>query len=188
MSFSNMIKGFVNGEEIAYVKNGLVLKGVTMQVMVGSEDDLVNLPEDIMPGSVAFTAGYGSMWQKAADGSWEEISQEGGGGGGGGGAMLLTVTATHGVDTTVYTLNKTWKEIRDALAAGTQVILTGADWSSEDNMYQFFVYSTYIDSDTYYIGNQNLGGSTYESTVINAAEEFATDNAEGYPSTFAYDN
>ena len=115
MSISNMIKGFVNGEEIAYVKNGLVLKGVTMQEMVGSEDDLVNLPEDIMPGSVAFTAGYSSMWQKAADGSWEEISQESGGGGGGGMKLTLTVTDE------VSTLDATYAQVKAALLAGTEV-------------------------------------------------------------------
>ena len=41
-------------------------------VMVTAESDLANLP-DYQPGTIAFTAGFGSMWQKAADGDWEEI-------------------------------------------------------------------------------------------------------------------
>lgn len=41
-------------------------------VMVTAQTDLANLP-DYQPGTIAFVAGFGSMWQKAADGGWEEI-------------------------------------------------------------------------------------------------------------------
>lgn len=41
-------------------------------VMVRSSSDLSAL-SDYKPGTIAFTAGFGSLWQKAADGTWEEI-------------------------------------------------------------------------------------------------------------------
>lgn len=165
MSFSNMIKGFVNGEEIAYVKNGLVLKGVTMQVMVGSEDDLVNLPEDIMPGSVAFTAGYGSMWQKAADGSWEEISQEGGGGGG----LVVGITHTMDVETDIYTLDKTWKEIKDAITAGSAVWLVSIELDITDNAEYVAIPPAMCYADSYGYSISAIYGDT--TFVFNAQTE-----------------
>lgn len=42
-------------------------------ILVESADDLENLPGDIPPGSIAYTAGFGSMWQKGIDGTWEVI-------------------------------------------------------------------------------------------------------------------
>ena len=41
-------------------------------VMVTAESDLANLP-DYQPGTLAFTAGFGSMWQKDAEGTWQEV-------------------------------------------------------------------------------------------------------------------
>ena len=43
------------------------------QILVESETDLTSLPATIPPGSIAFTAGFGSMWQKGIDGTWEVI-------------------------------------------------------------------------------------------------------------------
>ena len=41
-------------------------------VMVTAESDLANLP-DYQPGTIAFVAGFGSMWQLDADGAWQEV-------------------------------------------------------------------------------------------------------------------
>lgn len=41
-------------------------------VMVTAESDLANLP-DYQPGTLAFTAGFASMWQKSAAGTWQEV-------------------------------------------------------------------------------------------------------------------
>lgn len=41
-------------------------------VMVTAESDLANLP-DYQPGTIAFVAGFGSMWQKDATGTWQEV-------------------------------------------------------------------------------------------------------------------
>jgi hypothetical protein len=42
-------------------------------ILVESAADLENLPESIIPGAIAYTAGFGSMWQKGIDGTWEVI-------------------------------------------------------------------------------------------------------------------
>ena len=44
-------------------------------VMVTAESDLANLP-DYQPGTIAFTAGFGSMWQKDASGEWTSMTGE----------------------------------------------------------------------------------------------------------------
>lgn len=41
-------------------------------VMVTAESDLANLP-DYQPGTLAFTAGFATMWQKDAEGTWQEV-------------------------------------------------------------------------------------------------------------------
>lgn len=42
-------------------------------ILVDSLADLENLPSEIPPGAIAYTAGFGSMWQKGIDGTWEVI-------------------------------------------------------------------------------------------------------------------
>ena len=41
--------------------------------IVESEADLANVPDDAAPGSFFHTAGYAQMWEKAPDGTWEEV-------------------------------------------------------------------------------------------------------------------
>lgn len=58
--------------ELDYVKDGTLYKGGgSAAVMVESSSDLddINGP----PGKIAYTAGFASMWQMAADGTWVEI-------------------------------------------------------------------------------------------------------------------
>lgn len=43
------------------------------EVMIESAADLETLPEDIAPGSVAYTADFSVLRMKALDGSWAEI-------------------------------------------------------------------------------------------------------------------
>ena len=53
--------------------DGKVLEDVPCKgVMVTAESDLANLP-DYQPGTIAFVAGFGSMWQKSAAGTWVEL-------------------------------------------------------------------------------------------------------------------
>lgn len=56
-----------------YVKDGKLYKdSIVGSVMVESENDLDNLTQ-YEAGSIAYTAGYGSVWQKDAAGEWQTI-------------------------------------------------------------------------------------------------------------------
>ena len=56
-----------------YVKNGMVTENVSgLAVMVESSSDLANL-KGYPPSSIAYTAGFGSMWQLDASGVWQSI-------------------------------------------------------------------------------------------------------------------
>lgn len=59
-----------------YVKDGVIYKNAPVKnVMVSSEDDL-DLLENYEPGTIAYTAGYLSIWQKGIDDNWESIGGE----------------------------------------------------------------------------------------------------------------
>ena len=56
-----------------YVKDGEIKMNVSgLAVMVESSDDLANLT-NYPPTTIAYTAGFGSMWQLDADGEWQSI-------------------------------------------------------------------------------------------------------------------
>ena len=75
------IKGLVNGSNqyidvvqnrgvIDYVQDGVIINNsVASTVLVSSQSDLSAL-DDYAPGTIAYTAGYKNMWQKAPNGSW----------------------------------------------------------------------------------------------------------------------
>lgn len=75
------IKGFpprgdkaLTASTYSYIdSDGALHTGVYAEpVMVTAETDLANL--DVVPGTIAFVAGFGTMWQVDADGDWQEIS------------------------------------------------------------------------------------------------------------------
>ena len=43
------------------------------EVLIESESDLANLPQELSPGSVAYTASLNAMYMKAIDGTWTQI-------------------------------------------------------------------------------------------------------------------
>lgn len=56
-------------------EDGALHRGVTVRtVMVRDGDDLEELPDDYMPGTVAFTAGRADEWMKGADGTWTRMT------------------------------------------------------------------------------------------------------------------
>lgn len=56
-----------------YVKNEIIYRNNPSQcVMVNSEGDLSRL-SSYSPGTIAYTAGFVSMWQKSLDGTWVEV-------------------------------------------------------------------------------------------------------------------
>ena len=67
----------MNSGEVDYLKGGVLIHGGTaLAVMVGSSSDLSGLAGKVPVGSIAYTAGYGTMWQLDAAGSWQEIDAE----------------------------------------------------------------------------------------------------------------
>ena len=59
---------------IDYVKNGKIITDVPCnQVMVASKSEAESTLADYPPGTIAFTAGYVNIWQKAADGTWNDF-------------------------------------------------------------------------------------------------------------------
>lgn len=63
----------LNNNEVDYVKDGVLYKGnVADSVMIESSSDLASLT-DLTPGSIAYTAGFASMWQLSASGTWVEM-------------------------------------------------------------------------------------------------------------------
>ncbi len=42
-------------------------------VLIDSASDLTDLPEDLSPGSIAYTANMANMYMKAIDGTWTQI-------------------------------------------------------------------------------------------------------------------
>ena len=58
----------------AYVKDGVVYKNAPINlVLVTSKSDAETLLTDFEPGTIAYTAGFNQMWQKAPNGSWADF-------------------------------------------------------------------------------------------------------------------
>lgn len=181
IGIGNLLNMFLHNGATNTVKAGVLHRSDPPQaILVESQADLEHLGE-VPAGSIAYTAGYSSMWQLSAAGSWEEIQEEGGSGGGGG-AMLLTVTKSEHTSATYYSLNKTWKEIKDALAEGTQMLLYGEGTGENAGLYaQFTVGGVAVHDGIYMVINSGVFGS-YESIVIGAESPFTTTTSEdGYP-------
>lgn len=56
-----------------YIKNGKIFKNSAMQMVLvfGTQD--LNLLSGYAPGTIAYTAGFETMWQKSASGQWVQI-------------------------------------------------------------------------------------------------------------------
>ena len=107
------------------------------------------------------------------------------GGNGGGGAMVLTVTKHEYDNRTIYELSKTWKEIKDALAEGTQMVLYGEGTGEWAGLYaQFMVCSVGEHDGIYTVYNYALYFNfAYEGFVLGLEEEnmFHTTSEDGHP-------
>ena len=67
------VRNVVDITNFAYVKDGVLFTNAPIQLyMVESSSDLTNLTQ-AKPGSFAFTAGMGSVWNLDADGSWQSV-------------------------------------------------------------------------------------------------------------------
>lgn len=73
MAYADVIQDEGNTD---YVKDGVIYKNAPVKnVMVSSEDDL-DLLEYYELGTIAYTAGYFSIWQKGVDDNRESIGGE----------------------------------------------------------------------------------------------------------------
>ena len=95
-----------------------------------------------------------------------------GGGGGGGGALIVNGT-TVGATTT---LDKTWKEISDAIKSSGAYILN----SDEGGVWSNVVTAAYTDNGAYIVEDQVF--ATYQGTTSIITEQYTTDSENGYPS------
>ena len=67
------VERVLNNSEVDYVKDGVLYKGnVAESVMVESSEDLSSLT-GLTPGSIAYTAGFESIWQLDASNTWVEL-------------------------------------------------------------------------------------------------------------------
>lgn len=56
--------------------NGKVIPRDAQEILVNSEADLANITDPgIVPGSLAYTAGYAQMWQKSESGEWVAVEE-----------------------------------------------------------------------------------------------------------------
>lgn len=116
IGIGNLLNMFLHNGATNTVKGGVLHRSDPPQaILVESQADLEHLGE-VPAGSIAYTAGYSSMWQLSAAGSWEAIQEEGGSGGGG--AMLLTPTVTE----TSVTFGATYAEVKAAMMSGRDVV------------------------------------------------------------------
>ena len=53
-----------------YVKDGDVYKNTSMQMVLVSGTQDFEALSNYDPGTIAYTAGFRSMWQKSPDGEW----------------------------------------------------------------------------------------------------------------------
>lgn len=56
-----------------YVQNGEVCKNASMQMVLVSGNQDLNLLSGYEPGTIAYTAGLQTMWQKSPTGTWVEF-------------------------------------------------------------------------------------------------------------------
>ena len=76
INVSNNYQKIMTLGEIAYMLDGVLMDGrEAKMVMVESDDDLTDLAGIVNPGSIAFTAGMGDIWQLKADGTWQSMAE-----------------------------------------------------------------------------------------------------------------
>ena len=101
------------------------------------------------------------------NGEWDKATPSGGG------VLVVNVTEEETGESIVYTMDKTWKEIHDALVSGpVQVVYGDSDeWEV-----------TYVSHIFGYAGDYGVILSNGFTAFPGAGEAYATDSENGYPS------
>lgn len=68
--YSDVVNARSNND---YIKNGKIFKNSAMQMVLVSGTQDLNLLSEYAPGTIAYTAGFETMWQKSASGQWVQI-------------------------------------------------------------------------------------------------------------------
>ena len=103
----------------------------------------------------------------------DAIAKNGGGGGSGGGALVVTVTLDG--SGTNRTMNKTWKEIYDALCNGNTVVARYTDdneFTFQDNVDTVIAVEEMLYKD---------GGDHFFSVTTTYLGSFNAESKDGYP-------
>ena len=56
-----------------YVINGEIYENSPVKIILISDESELELLTNYEPGAIAYTAGFTSMWQKAPDGTWQNM-------------------------------------------------------------------------------------------------------------------
>lgn len=56
-----------------YVVNGEIYENSPIKIILISDESELELLTNYEPGAIAYTAGFASMWQKAPDGTWQNM-------------------------------------------------------------------------------------------------------------------
>ena len=68
-----VIDSVVNIGEIDYVQDGKIHKSSPLKAVQIRDGNDLELLESYETGTIAYTAGFKSAWQKSEDGTWESI-------------------------------------------------------------------------------------------------------------------
>lgn len=151
--------------------------GYYTEYLCESVDDIATLPTEVenggpRPGSLALLED-GTVYLLKNNREWSEFSMAGGGGGGSTGGGVMSIRAT--VDGQSVTLDKTWQQIYDHIAAGGFAVtyLTTPEVGIAQTMP--ITLAEYSD-DTYYVY-----AIQYASNGSVTANIFDTNSTDGYP-------
>lgn len=159
-------------------------------LIVEKDVDISTLPYEneeytLLPGSIAYVVG-GGAYMLTPSNRWQFLDPEiqkivlpvfknvSSSGGGGGGSSALLVGGTYDSETLVCTLDKTWKEIHDAIAAGRVVVV-----NIEDVIPDFVDASCglWVVNGAYYNGD-------FYVFINEGGYSWGTDSEDGYPNAY----
>ena len=106
------------------------------------------------------------------DSEWEELQSSGGGGGG---TEPLIVTATKD-DNNVWTLDKTYNEIKTAVESGRVCVVKGQITVGNSYVFTTYVSYLYLEEGEYFVNVFDI-----DSSPINLPTSFWATSADGYP-------
>ena len=109
-----------------------------------------------------------------ANGEWLAQSSSGGGGGGGGTEPLIVTATKDGNE--VWTLDKTYNEIKTAVESGRICVVKGQITVGNSYVFTTYVSYLYVEEGEYFVNVFDIN-----SSPINLPTAFWATSADGYP-------